>query len=196
MTLETVTGANIVSHIESISFDGLEGEDLHDLIYDIETRAETAVNGSNICQSIPEEDLKPVIYLIAEMTVQCITVLGLGNEVFFIITDEDIDHTTNYSLDNLSIVEIAASDIITIISDLRQGNSEMVEEVFGKIIGHEVCHSYIARNFPDIHKASRVANTDPESDGYKSDPGEKACEKFGERFSLWRKKMRNRRVTS
>lgn len=112
MTLETITGANIVQHIESIGFDCLETADLHDLIFDIETRVETAVHGSNVLSSITEDDLKPVIHLIAEMTAQSITVLGLGREVFFIITDEAVGYNTNYSRETLSIVEFISSDIL------------------------------------------------------------------------------------
>jgi len=187
MDKKSISGANIVQHIESISFDCLETADLRDLIFEMETRVETAVHGSSKCKSIPEEDLKPVIHMIAEMTAQSITVLGLGREVFFLITDEEAGFSTNYTRDTLSTIEFVASDIIYIVEDLKSNRREMVEELVGKIIGHEVCHSYIARNFPEIEKVTRIVNEDPQSDVYKSDPGERACNRFGERLAIWRK---------
>lgn len=187
MNTKAISGATIVQHIESISFDCLETADLRDLIFEMETRAETAFHGSSRCQTIPEEDLKPVIHLIAEMTAQCITVLRLGREIFFLITDEETGFNTNYTRDTLSTIEFVASDIIYIVEDLKSNRREMVEELVGKIIGHEVCHSYIARNFPEIEKVTRIVNEDPQSDAYKNDPGERACNRFGERFGIWRK---------
>jgi hypothetical protein len=196
MNQEVITGANIVQHIESIEFDSLKTCDLEEVKEFIYDRIEMCIRRSTRCASrLDPSQINEVSRIITDMVADCITVLHLGNEVFFRIDESEGKFVTNDVRQTLSIVTLYATDIIHFVEDIERGDAQEAQKWFAEYIGHEVCHTYIFRNFPAIAeataRATAEANDNPLSEAYKNDPGENACNVFGNRYTLWKLSIRN-----
>ena len=181
---------DIISVAESIDFAVLEGVNLDEDKDKLLDRVEGAIRQSRKCSNINENEIREVAVIVSEMTAECQYVLGLGNQGFFSVSDKKMTHIRVDNAKGLYVVNIPASDILAIVEDLREGRVDMVDWVLASKIGHEAFHVYIGRNFYDIAVATVKANKDLDSEAYRDDPGEKACNVFGEKYADWREENR------
>ena len=180
---------DIISVAESIDFAVLESVNLDEDIGKLTDRVEGAIRQSDRCRVLSPEEITRVAKMFAGMTADCQHVLGIGNETFFTVNDEEEALFRQNTSGGLIIVDIPALDILDIVEALKVGDEEWVEWLLASTVGHEVFHTHIIRNFRAVAIATDKANRDPEG-AHKNDPGEKACNVFGERYADWREENR------